>query len=302
MTLAASLLLAYLLWKFLKMAAFAVSGRRSTVHLEENVLSALGEGNGTLPPVRYDETVVLYGPMNSGKTSMLHRLLLIHEDDDNNTSSSSCVAELPMTVSSMTANVIYLPRNPSSDGTRKEEVVRIIDYPGHHRDTTPFATVLQSRVSRMVFAIDSTSSVGPAASILYTLMNHSALLNNKTNHWDNDNNRLNVLIACTKKDVRGSKNYKRIKLQLRNEMERLRNVDVVMDETNSMNNGRENGSSKEGIKSRQHHIDLDNLENVPMQLHFVEVALGTSEGGGMDAVRDFVLNGVLPDNDKKLNK
>jgi len=294
MTLVTSLLLAYLLWKMMKIAAILLGGRRSTIHLED------GSGSGATNNdnnIRYDETVVLFGPMNSGKTTMMHQLLLLHNNVGNTVSTSECVTELlPMTVTSIAPNTIYLP--DKSDG-----IVRIIDYPGHNHinnmNNQFTSSLLQSnQVSRMVFTVDSTSSITQAANMLYTLLNHSLLRNNHNHNTtkplndDNNDTRLQVLIACTKQDQRGSKNYKRIKLQLRNEMERLRNVDDIMgSEKNGIpsNDGGRNGGgmNKKGI-------DLDHLEGV--KLHFVEVALlgrKLSEGG-MNAVREFVLNGAIP--------
>jgi small GTP-binding protein len=225
-------------------------GKRSTIHLQESILDIENKRGR----VKFDETVLLCGAMGSGKTTLLHRLLFEKEGN----------WELPQTVTSTIPNIGYLNNNTMG-------VVRIIDYPGHSSQLS--STIASSEVSRMVFAIDATYPVTDAVLLLYK----SILTNPKA--W-RDNNSLQILVVCTKTDLKGSKNYKRIKIQIRNELERLRKVDSVV--------GTNNGEGS--LKGKN--IDLDDL-GVPIRLYFVEVALG-HEDVGMDSVREFVESGTVP--------
>ena len=41
---------------------------------------------------------------------------------------------------------------------------------------------------------------------------------------------MDALLVCGKNDVKGGKNYKRMKIQLRNELDKLRKVDLAIKE------------------------------------------------------------------------
>jgi signal recognition particle receptor subunit beta len=202
--------------------------------------------------------------MGSGKTTLLHRLFCQNE------------REPPMTVTSLVANAIYLPKN----NTNHDGIVRIIDYPGHPSLASQFTQLLlPTTTSRVIFTIDTTQPVTEAVSLLYS----SILINSPVRKSWRDQ-QLDILVTCTKTDLKGSKNYKRIKIQLRNELERLRKVDSVVSHPNG-----------EDWTLNGKNIDLDNLgEDVPIRLYFVEVGLRSEEDSGMAIVRDFVLNGLVP--------
>lgn len=270
MTLLSSLLVAYLIWRFIKGIAFLFSNKRSTAHLgEESVLGLIGDnvlGNHRAAgnAIPFEDTVLICGAMGSGKTTLLHRLLCQNE------------REPPMTVTSLVANAIYLPKN----NTNHDGIVRIIDYPGHPSLASLFTQLLlPTTTSRVIFTIDTTQPVTEAVSLLYS----SILINSPVRKSWKDQ-QLDILVTCTKTDLKGSKNYKRIKIQLRNELERLRKVDSVVSHPNG-----------EDWTLNGKNIDLDNLgEDVPIRLYFVEVGLGSEEDSGMAIVRDFVLNGLVP--------
>mgnify|MGYP000002670296 CR=1 FL=1 len=102
---------------------------------------------------------------------------------------------------------------------------------------------------------------------------------------------MDVLVVCTKTDAKGSKNYKRMKIQLRTELDKLRKVDLAIQESSTSANGDDDDSSKMTLKVKGKSIDLDNLgSDVPVSLHFIE---SCGKGASME-LRDFVLNGVLP--------
>lgn len=289
MTILSSLVMAYLLWRFFKGIAWLFSNKRSTAHLgEESVLGNLGgygtgdrKGSPSSNAIIFDETVVLCGLMGSGKTALLHRLC--HEKEG---------WELPLTVTSIIANVCYLP---TANGHRhgNSGVVRIIDYPGHPSLASEFTQLLiPATTSRIVFTIDAAQPITDAASFLYhSILTHTTIRKN----LQQQSRILKILVACTKSDVKGSKNYKRIKIQLRNELDKLRKVDSVIREKT------QNGEGDDDWSLKGQNVDLDNLgDDVPISICFVEVGLGVEKDNhGLVAVRDFVLNGVVPCHDKK---
>jgi signal recognition particle receptor subunit beta len=250
---------------------------------------------------KFDDTVLFWGGMNSGNTALLHRLLFDHHRDANDENKNNKLDEkngtnweLPMTVSSMVANAIYLDATDSKNNN-KEAVVRIIDYPGHPSLSSQFIPLLSpsslSSTHRLIFTIDTTQPIVDSVNRLY----HSILIHPAVrSSYSRDNNGLDVLITCTKTDLKGSKNYKRIKIQMRNEMERLRKVDEALG-SKSTNDDNEKEWRLEGKN-----IDLDNLgKDVPIRLYFVEVSLADVDCPGLKVVRDFVLFGVVPDGAKK---
>ncbi|KAL3789613.1 hypothetical protein HJC23_003162 [Cyclotella cryptica] len=288
MTVLSSILMAYLIWRFVKGVAWIFSNKRSTAHLgEESVLGNLGGdgtgvkgGNASSDAIVFDETVVICGGMGSGKTALLHRLC--HEKEG---------WELPLTVTSIVANVCYLP---TANDSRKGNAgpVRIIDYPGRPSLASEFTQLLlAATTSRLVFTIDATQPITDAVSFLYhSILTHPTVRKS----LQQQSRKLKILVASTKSDIKGSKNYKRIKIQLRNELDRLRKVDsVIRDKT-------ENGDGDDDWTLKGKNLDLDDLgDDIPISLYFVEVGLGVEKDShGLVAVRDFVLNGVVPNHDK----
>jgi len=85
-----------------------------------------------------------------------------------------------------------------------------------------------------------------------------------------------------------------MKIQLRNELDKLRMVDLAMtDGSSAKNNGDSDINDGSAIKLhvKGKSLDLDNLgSDVPVSLHFVESGFGK----GVEAIREFILNGVLP--------
>jgi len=96
---------------------------------------------------------------------------------------------------------------------------------------------------------------------------------------------MDALLVCGKNDVKGGKNYKRMKIQLRNELDKLRKVDLAIKEMSGdsiVNNG---GGTKSLLNVKGKSIDLDDLGlDVLLSLHFLEA------GGkcGLGATCEFV--------------
>lgn len=266
--------------------------KRSTAHLsgeEDAVLSGLSQNNikrtddkyaqGDAVP-RFDETVVLCGASGAGKTALLHTLCNDINGDP---------GKLPMTTTSLVANVAYMNissgDNADEDSNNKATAVRLVDYPGHPSLSTKLTSLLlPDQTARVVFTIDATKPVTDGVAILYK----SIFTNNQVRTaWEASGKTLSILIVCTKEDDKKAKNYKRMKIQIRNELDRLRKVDSAMEDVTR------NDSTPMSI-AKGKTIDLDDLGPDMPKLHFVETGLGLQgEKNGLKAVREFVRSGDM---------
>ena len=80
-----------------------------------------------------------------------------------------------------------------------------------------------------------------------------------------------------------------MKIQLRNELDKLRKVDLAIKESSTIDNNN-NDNTKTMLQVKGKSIDLDNLGlDVPVSLHFVESGFGGK--ANMEKIRDFVVNG-----------
>ena len=235
----------------------------------------------------FQETVVLCGASNSGKTALLHYLC-------NANGKENKAWDPPMTVTSLVANVGYVCpwEDASGNGVHGNMTIRVIDYPGHPSLSSQLTTLLLPTVlSRLIFTLDATQPVADGAAMLYQfILTHAQVRQS----WTKLDKKLSILVVCTKTDILGSKNYKRMKIQLRNELDKLRKVDLAISDTsnNTTNDAARNDRSKVMLHVVGKSIDLDDLgSDVPVSLHFVESGFGMS---GLDAVREFVRSGALP--------
>ena len=183
-TIAGSLLLAFLIYQILKV--LSLSNRKAVINddaddvLLEKILSEQ----------TYQDSVLLLGPSLAGKTRLLY--WLCHD------------APSVKTVTSMRANVGFKTLQTNN------KTIRFMDYPGHLSLHSP--QLLDALDQRICLVLDSSQPVGPAADILFQLLT-IPLLPSKTKR--------DIVIACHKSDLKGSKNQKRIKLQLRTELEHI---------------------------------------------------------------------------------
>ena len=264
--------------------------KRSTAHLsgeEDAVLSGLSQKSNKTTDNKsaqdddvplFDETVVFCGASGAGKTVLLH--CLCNENDG-----GSCMP--PMTATSLVANVAYISTRDSADVDSKNETasVRLVDYPGHPSLSTKLTSLLlPDQTARVVFTIDATKPVTDGVAILYKFI----LTNNQVRSaWKASGKKLSILIVCTKEDDKKAKNHKRMKIQIRNELDRLRKVDSAMEDVTG------NGSTPMSI-AKGKAIDLDNLGPDMPELHFVETGLGMNDDkNGLKTVRDFVRTGEI---------
>jgi len=294
MALLSALFVAYIVLRSIQ-GLWLTTTKRSTAHLSgegDTVLAGLSVSKGSSSKKQIDgtedetptfkETVVICGASNSGKTALLHSLC---DNTDNATTMNP-----PMTVTSLSAIVGYVicPWEDANDKTNNGNMtVRVIDYPGHPSLLSQLTTLLlASATSRLVFTIDTTQPVTEAASLMYQyILTHSQVRQS----WAKVSKTLEVLVVCTKTDAKGSKNYKRMKIQLRNELDKLRKVDMAIKESSTIDDD-DNDNTKTMLQVKGKSIDLDNLGfDVPVSLHFVES--GFDEKANMEEIRDFVVNG-----------
>ena len=200
---------------------------------EDAVLSTSTAKGGTQS---YDTTVLLVGPSLSGKTRLFYRLCYGPD-----------YGKMP-TLVSLKANVGYAT-------TEENATIRYMDWPGLASLDDPALTAVFRQPTRIVLVLDATQPVAAAADVL----NH--LLSIRTKDA--------IFIACHKSDFPKAKNWRRIKIQLRTELERLLKL-------------------SKGSDWWEAGKPLD-MEALP--LHFVST---TSEGKFSTELLDFCQTGKLP--------
>lgn len=284
---------AYIVLKFIQTLQFWWSSttKRSTAHLggEENaVLSGLSQGSNKQrkndaaqedATPQFDETVVICGASGAGKTALLHCLCNENNGD---------LCQPPITTTSLVANVGYMciPSDSTNEAKDKKPMaVRLVDYPGHPSLSNQLTSLLlPDQTSRVVFAIDATKPVTHGVAILYKAIFTNSQVRSA---WETYGKKMVILIVCTKEDDKRAKNHKRMKIQIRNELDRLRKVDSAMEDVTG------NGSTPiSTFKGKS--IDLDDLGHGMPELHFVETGIGTQgKDNGLEAVREFVRTGKV---------
>ena len=240
------------LWLF-RSVIFNRSGR--AVDDDEGKLLASTSGNKA---EKFDATVLLVGPRNSGKTRLFYQL---------------CYSENDMpTLMSLKANVgVSTAVSNGADDAKEPQAIRYMDWPGYTSLLDPeLAPVMKAPNLRVVLVLDSNQSVTSAADTLYQLLQ---LLSSESKRKDV----VTVFVACHKKDMPKAKNDRRIKIQLRTELERLLTVRAA---TNDAATWWKSGEP----------VELDALDFV--QFHFCST---TCTGPGPVEVQKFCLTGRLVD-------
>lgn len=230
----------------------------------------------------YTDSVILFGVCGGGKTVLFHKLT--HE---------SQLQEI-QTVTSLKANVKVT-----------DEGIRIIDYPGHITLSTKLPSLLMpsnnsssSRDTRALLIVDSTKPLTDTASYLYqNLLTNSQLIH----AWRNTNRTMNVLVVCNKNDAPGAKNWRRIKIQLRTEIDKLIKISSSMSNGGYLND--ENRADKH-FELIGKSIDLDDLNKngiSNIKLSFVEASC--VNGNRIREVKEFVNKGEIKlENDSSATK
>jgi len=276
-------------------------------------------GNG-----QYGDLIVLFGPSQSGKTVLFHTLVSTSSSSSTSPSKIDPSVHVPQTVMSLKAKftTLTIPPNDDDDNNNindKTLTIRIVDYPGHTSLSSQLPSLLHpsskytknSSFSRALFVVDSTKPLTDAANMLYhQVLTNSTLLD----AWEKTMNKtgqvLQIMVVCTKIDMKNSKNWRRIKIQMRNELEKIRKIAISTNATTaSLQGGHgsiENVDDEPQAAMRDltgKNIDLDDLGNngVPMiKLHFISLGC-RGEMEGMKEVQAFVNYGkVLNDSTSAL--
>ncbi len=194
---------------------------------------------------KYDHTVLLMGPSGSGKTRLYYQLTLGPESN-----------QVP-TVASIKANVGYA-------AARDHSTIRYVDWPGYSSLDDKLLKSIVAETDRVILVLDASQPVGSAADILYYLCN--------------DKKRRKVFLACHKNDLSKAKNWRRMKIQLRTELERL--LSVRKNEDTWWPSGKA--------------LELDDLPSV--QLHFASTSC---ESRLPSELTNFCETGVLPESNSQ---
>ncbi len=306
MTIFAAFFTIIIFGKSMKFLSFLSSGKAveglDDDEPEGHVLSELDkdkDSNGLNGGKRgpYDDSVVLFGPSHAGKTCLFHTLL--------SESTDSGDKKMPNTVMSLKADVSMVSKGRKGDNDAGSDSVRLIDYPGHVTLSSQLPQLLypnsNSGKVRGLLVVDSTKSVSDAAMLLYnTVMINGALLD----AWEMKNKTLHIMVVCNKVDVNGAKNWRRIKLQLRTELEKLKKIsstvssaDAKVLEENSLNKEDKRQLLGKGI-------DLDDLsKNGLSQIKVSFLSFSCLNCDGLEALNAFVKSGdVLTDNSSVLSR
>lgn len=283
-----SLITIVLLSKVAPRIASVTERRHYTLQDEEDDHLVTFKSNKSGSPSDERELCLLCGAANSGKTTILNALLLFDGQRQQH--------PLPITVTSMKAleAEIVLPDGQS---------VRLVDFPGHVRLIHGLPRVA-SMAHRILFVLDSTKPVREAATVLYLLLTNKRIQNAwKAKSGGAHHNKMPILIVCTKSDLPRSKNCLRIKLQLKQELEKMRKTKLARDDAEHRqefqvqepNKGDDETEIPLGLPNKN--LDLDTCEDMPCQLAFVSVAsLNATDVKGTESLiqlREFVTGGSV---------
>ena len=318
MTILSALLAILLVGKGIQFLSFLTSGKAveglddDDDAPEGNVLSDLdklkGSNEGTKNEKRgsnsYKDSVILFGPRSSGKTCLFHTLLSKKKSDGKK-------KKVPSTVMSLKANASILPKDVGDNNKSEKECIRLVDYPGHvtlssHLPSLLYPTTTSSSKKnasvRSLLVVDSTKSVSDAALLLYnTVLTNSPLLS----AWENENEIFHIMVVCNKADAINAKNWRRIKIQLRSELDKLKKISSsVSSSAADLVNGNSGGSGLEGKRQLTgKSIDLDNLKkNGLSHVKMSFLSCSCLNNTGMEELKAFVMNGdLLLDNSSVLS-
>jgi len=194
-TVLGTLLVALLVWKLVSMVLGQSSSAGGAIQ-DDQEDDAIVEYDD----VTYDGTALLCGPPLTGKTSLFYTLVYP-------------TTPALHTVSSIKPNTGFVTH-------KDERTWRYLDTPGHWSPQKLVSTVLTasntSRVDRIVLVLDATQPVSKAVDYLYEILKSKPSSSIPP-----------ILLACHKSKAPKAKNVRRIKLQVRNELERLGKLDTT---------------------------------------------------------------------------
>ena len=215
----------------------------------------------------FDFTVALCGPVYSGKTNLFYQLVgnppyAMHDGES--------FPDLPavMTVKSILQNTGYWDAS-TAPSVPSGLVIRALDIPGQFGSRDVATVLREHQVDRVVLVLDSTQPVSKGADYLYALLLSS--MESPT-----------ILVACHKSDSPRAKNCRRVKLQLRNELERLNKL----------------LSNKTNADGAPLTMDWDKLFATSSHVGFLEtsscLAGGDTNSLGINELRRYCETGEIP--------
>eukprot|EP00559_Dactyliosolen_fragilissimus_P004087 CAMPEP_0184859838 /NCGR_PEP_ID=MMETSP0580-20130426/4812_1 /TAXON_ID=1118495 /ORGANISM="Dactyliosolen fragilissimus" /LENGTH=323 /DNA_ID=CAMNT_0027356685 /DNA_START=9 /DNA_END=980 /DNA_ORIENTATION=- len=241
---------------------------------------------------------------------------------------------IPHTITSLRADSTVLTSNQGStsrsssatttntstdNATAFPTCVHLVDYPGHPtlagRLTShllpppPPSSSFHSTTTRGILVIDSTRSVADAAEILHLhVLSNTALLDawrkrqNQQQTQQHNNDKLHILVACNKSNEKKAKNFKRIKIQLRQELEKVR----IIHSSTGTGTGATNTTASSSSSSTTYRLSMDDLgSDIPVQLHFTSLSSPSpcntanmvnrnNVQSSMNVIWDYVINAKIP--------
>ena len=186
-----------------------------------------------------------------------------------------------------------------------------MDYPGHISLKSQLPGLLfphprkygyQSR--RAILVIDSSKPISEAATLLYECVLTNASLMEAWENVQSDDQKLHILVACNKSDMTNSKTWRRMKISLRTELEKIRKIASSISTTTNHDVVKLDQEDSEYMNSKYNTlsgktIDLDDLSKngLPMiKLHFISLSCKSDFKGdenGMEDLRLFVREGRI---------
>jgi signal recognition particle receptor subunit beta len=206
----------------------------------------------------FEGTIVLCGPSMGGKTTLFYHL--IHHG----ASTSNHIR----TVKSIKSNMGFM--NVSSDDS--STIWRVVDTPGHWGPEKLLQAISLAQVQRVVLVVDSTQPVATAADYLYVLWTAMSQLSSR-------NIAPQLLITCHKSRHPKAKNTRRLKLQLRSELDRLQKLQSIQDLNNN---------SSDDDKTTTRSTDWEQV------LNQVWICSSDITDQGMKEVTQFCQTGIMP--------
>lgn len=304
MIILSSILMIVLIGYSVKFLSFLISGNAvEGLHDDEDspegrVLSDLYSGDDKNNKGKnrglYNETVVIFGSSYSGKTCLFHTLL----SSKRHTKEKSGI---PKTVMSLKANVSMLTNDDQRDD---EKMIRLVDYPGHitlsaHLPSLlfPSASSKSGDTIRSLLVVDSTKSVSEAAMLLYNVLTNGSIFNK----YHNSNIMFHIMVVCNKSDATGAKNWRRCKIQLRSELDKLKKISSSVSTSSAAMIDAKGDEERHNLIGKT--IDLDDLSK--NGLPFVKISFlsfSSISGDGLEALTAFVKSGdLLMDNSSILS-
>eukprot|EP01095_Lingulamoeba_sp_RSL-Kostka_P007583 TRINITY_DN242_c0_g1_i1.p1 TRINITY_DN242_c0_g1~~TRINITY_DN242_c0_g1_i1.p1 ORF type:complete len:246 (-),score=57.75 TRINITY_DN242_c0_g1_i1:103-840(-) len=208
-------------------------------------------------------SVLLYGPSESGKTAMYCALKK---------------GKFCKTLSSLKEMSSIVELN-SPDDKQKEEAkkVKIIDYPGHGELKNILFDERIKEVGCIVFVIDSIkfrNEKSDIALLLYELLTNPTVFNNE----------IPILISCNKSEVYTAVLPEKIKTELLDELNLIRDVNANEIQIEQAGNNGDEEKILLGIEGEKF-----KFEELPLQIQFTKCSVKTLK---LDPVVEFILENI----------